>query len=67
MLAITPPPYFAVIFSSYKNNLLEGYAEMADKIKAPAKEQNGFLNMEYFGTDIVITKSYRKDEISILK
>ena len=40
---------------------------MADKIKAPAKEQNGYLGMEYSGTDIAITKSYRKDETSILK
>ena len=40
---------------------------MADKIKAPAKEQNGYLGMESSSTEIVITVSYWKDEISILK
>ena len=40
---------------------------MADKIKAPAKEQNGYLGMESSGTEIGITISYWKDEISILK
>ena len=40
---------------------------MADKIKAPAKEQNGYLGMESSSTEIGITMSYWKDEISILK
>lgn len=68
MLAHTPPPpYYAVIFSSIKNEELEGYNEMAAIMEDLAKQQPGFLGMESASSDIGITVSYWKDEMSILR
>ncbi|MBA4198059.1 MAG: antibiotic biosynthesis monooxygenase [Chitinophaga sp.] len=59
MIAKTPkPPYYAVIFTSVKENDLEGYNEMADKMEALAKQQPGFLGMESASKGISITVSY---------
>ena len=44
MIAKTPiPPYYAVVFTSIKADLDDGYDEMAEKMLLLAKEQEGFL------------------------
>ena len=59
MIANTPsPPYYAVIFTSVKNDNPVGYAEMADKMYALAAQQPGFLGVESAREEIGITVSY---------
>ncbi len=61
------PPTFAVIFSSQRTEGDLGYAAMAGRMEALARQQPGFLGVESardaegFG----ITVSYWKDEASI--
>ncbi len=46
-LASTPaPPYYAVIFTSRRASVHEGYDEMAERMVELAREQPGFLGME---------------------
>jgi heme-degrading monooxygenase HmoA len=59
------PPYYAVIFTSIKSDFDEGYAEMATKMVALAKQQPGFLGIESARNEIGITVSYWKDVESI--
>jgi heme-degrading monooxygenase HmoA len=54
-------PYYAVIFTSKRTNLDEGYAEMADKMVALAQQQPGFLGIESARNEIGITVSYWTD------
>lgn len=62
MIANTPdPPYYAVIFTSLKTQSDEGYAEMAEKMEALAKEQPGYLGFESARSEIGISVSYWKD------
>ena len=68
MIGATPePPYLAVIFSSQRTEGDQGYADMAERMLAQAREQPGFLGVESardaqgFG----ITVSYWKDETAI--
>ena len=43
MIAQTPkPPYYAVIFTSVRTDVDEGYAQMAGKMVQLAAEQPGF-------------------------
>lgn len=59
--ARTPaPPYYAVIFSSRRTAVDEGYAAMADRMLELAADQPGFLGVESArGTDgFGITVSY---------
>lgn len=58
--ARTPePPYWAVIFTSLRAAEHEGYAEMADRMAALAREQPGFLGMESVREGAIgITVSY---------
>jgi heme-degrading monooxygenase HmoA len=66
MIAKTPqPPYYAVIFSSVKNDDGTDYAEMAEKMVKLAKQQPGFLGMESARNELGITISYWKDLESI--
>lgn len=60
MIAKTPPPpYYAVIFSSFRTeNDPEGYAEMAERMVALAAEQPGFLGIESVRDGLGITISY---------
>ena len=45
--ARTPaPPYYAVIFSSTRTAIDEGYGAMADRMLELARQQAGFLDME---------------------
>lgn len=58
MIAQTPvPPYYAVIFTSVKQND-EGYSTMAERMKALAAEQEGYLGMESARDELGITVSY---------
>lgn len=59
------PPYYAVIFSSVKTEINEGYTEMAELMEKLAKEQEGFLGLETAREEIGITVSYWKDLDSI--
>lgn len=66
MIAPTPaPPYYAVIFSSVKEEFAEGYAEMADAMYRLAAQQPGFLGVESARESLGITVSYWKDRASI--
>lgn len=68
-IACTPPaPYYAVIFTSVRTPVDEGYADMAEKMVALACEQPGFLGLESVREDhegLGITVSYWKDLASI--
>lgn len=70
------PPYYAVIFTSTKSELDEGYDEMAIKMEELAKKQPGFLGLESarntperseLAKQLGITVSYWKDLESIKK
>lgn len=52
------PPYYAVIFSSYRTEGDNGYAEMADRMVELASEQPGFLGIESAREGLGITVSY---------
>lgn len=59
MIAQTPqPPYYAVIFTSVRTEIGDGYSEMADKMVELAKKQPGFLGVESARNEIGITVSY---------
>jgi len=62
MIANTPPPpYYAVIFSSVRTDVENGYAEMAQRMIELASEQPGFLGVEGVREGLGITVSYWKD------
>lgn len=59
MIASTPqPPYYAVIFTSLRTDISEGYDGMSDAMVALAQQQEGFLGFESARKDIGITVSY---------
>jgi heme-degrading monooxygenase HmoA len=59
MIANTPQtPYYAVIFSTLKNDDDNGYAEMALRMNTLAKQQPGYLGIESARSEIGITVSY---------
>lgn len=60
-------PYYAVIFTSVRTNIEEGYSEMASKMEELAKQQDGFIGVESARNEIGITVSYWKDLESIKK
>lgn len=65
-IAKTPaPPYYAVIFTSLRNDGDHGYAEMAQRMVALAAQQPGFLGVESAREEVGITVSYWKDLESI--
>jgi heme-degrading monooxygenase HmoA len=57
---LPPPPYYAVIFTSQRTSVDDGYGEMADRMVALAAEQPGYLGMESARGDdgLGITVSY---------
>lgn len=60
-IAQTPkPPYYAVIFTSERTEIDQGYAEMANEMVRLASIQPGFLGVEYARNDhgLGITISY---------
>ena len=70
-LATTPqPPYWAVIFTSQRTDGDAGYAAMADRMEALAKEQPGFLGLEHArdaGCGITISYWRSPDDIAAWK
>jgi heme-degrading monooxygenase HmoA len=60
-----PPPYYAVIFTSIRNEGDDNYAETADRMAELAKQQPGYLGIESARNEIGVTVSYWKDLESI--
>ena len=59
MIANTPKaPYYAVIFSTIRTDVDEGYEETAQQMEALAKLQEGYLGIESARTTLGITISY---------
>lgn len=68
MIVNTPkPPYYAVIFSSIRTDVDNGYSDMADYMVELASQQEGFLGVESARNELGITVSYWKDLASIKK
>jgi len=53
-----PPPYYAVIFTNTRTDGDDGYATMAEKMDALAKEQPGYLGVESVRDGLGVTVSY---------
>lgn len=59
MIADTPqPPYYAVIFTSVRTDLAEGYGNTATRMVELAHGQPGFLGVESARESLGITVSY---------
>lgn len=59
MIAQTPPPpYYAVIFSSVRSDIDQGYALTAERMVELASQQPGFLGVESARNELGITVSY---------
>lgn len=68
MIANTPkPPYYAVIFTTLKTEVEEGYLEMAEKMEKLAEQQEGYLGIESARNEVGITVSYWESLDAILK
>ena len=65
-IATTPrPPYYAVIFTSTRTGVDEGYAETSQRMLEMASQQPGFLGVESAREEVGITVSYWRDLESI--
>lgn len=69
-IANTPaPPYYAVIFTSLRTSVDEGYGQMSERMIELAAQQPGFLGVESvresLGDGLGITVSYWTDLESI--
>ena len=51
-------PYYAVIFTSARTAVDQGYDEMAQKMEELAKNQPGYLGLESAREEVGITVSY---------
>ena len=59
MIARTPqPPYYAVIFTSIRTGVENGYEVVAQRMVELAAEQPGFLGVESAREEVGITVSY---------
>ena len=59
LIAQTPqPPYYAVIFTSVRTGVEEGYSDMAVEMVELARQQEGFLGVESARNNVGITVSY---------
>jgi len=59
MIANNPkPPYYAVIFTSLRTPVDDGYSEMSERMVALAKQQPGDLGYESARNEIGVTSSY---------
>jgi heme-degrading monooxygenase HmoA len=63
--ATPPPPYYAVIFTSIRNEGEDNYAEVAERMVELAQQQPGYLGYESARNETGITVSYWKDLESI--
>lgn len=65
-LANTPaPPYYAVIFTSLRTGVEDGYDQTAGRMMELAAQQPGFLGVESVRDGLGITVSYWNDLDSI--
>ncbi|MBV8635564.1 MAG: antibiotic biosynthesis monooxygenase [Burkholderiaceae bacterium] len=65
-IAATPrPPYYAVIFTSTRTDVDEGYGETSQRMMELASQQPGFLGVESAREGVGITVSYWADLASI--
>jgi heme-degrading monooxygenase HmoA len=65
-IAETPsPPYYAVIFTSLRTDVGEGYGETAVYMLELAAQQPGYLGVESAREEVGITISYWTDLASI--
>ena len=65
-IAATPePPYYAVIFTSVRTGVDDGYEATAQRMVELAAQQPGFLGLESAREDVGITVSYWRDLESI--
>ncbi len=68
LIANTPtPPYFAVIFTSTRTDVDNGYGDMANRMVELAAQQPGFLGIESARESVGITVSYWSDLAAIKK
>jgi heme-degrading monooxygenase HmoA len=68
MIAQTPkPPYYAIIFTSIRSNIDDGYSEMSSKMLELAKKQPGFLGVESVREKLGVSVSYWKDLSAVRK
>lgn len=59
MIANTPkPPYYAVIFTSFRTDTDDGYGKTAQRMVELAQQQPGFLGVESVRDGMGITVSY---------
>ncbi|MCP4520509.1 MAG: antibiotic biosynthesis monooxygenase [Cytophagales bacterium] len=59
MIADTPkPPYYAVIFTSFRTEINKGYSTTANRMIELAQQQKGFLGIESAREEVGITVSY---------
>ena len=59
MIAKTPKaPYYAVIFTTIRTDINDGYEQMAIKMEELAKLQPGYLGIESARSELGITVSY---------
>lgn len=59
MIANTPsPPYYAVIFTSVRTDVMEEYGDTAARMVELAHGQPGFLGIETARNEVGITVSY---------
>lgn len=58
-------PYYAVIFTSVRTEIDDGYADTSDLMLQLAAKQDGFLGVESARNDVGITVSYWRDVESI--
>ena len=68
MIAKTPKtPYYAVIFTTLRTTIEEGYIETANRMEKLAQEQEGYLGIESAREKLGITVSYWESLDAILK
>lgn len=59
MIAKTPKaPYYAVVFTTIRTDIDDGYEQMANEMEALAKLQPGYLGIESARSELGITVSY---------
>ena len=59
------PPYYAVIFTSLVTDNLSDYEQTAERMVELARQQEGYLGIEFARDQVGITVSYWKDLDSI--
>lgn len=61
------PPYYAVIFTTLVTDDLADYESTAERIEELAKQQDGYLGLEFARNVVGITVSYWRDLDSITR